>query len=121
MRIATRSDSGSIGVRDWYDVGGGESGWLAPDPKNSSIVYAGSYDGLLTRYDHHTGQLRNVTVWPDNPMGAGAEAMKYRFQWNYPIMFSPNDPNTLYCAGRSRFQDHERRRKLGNNQRRSHA
>jgi photosystem II stability/assembly factor-like uncharacterized protein len=99
VRIATRSDGGSIGVRDWYDVGGGESGWLAPDPKNSDIVFAGSYDGLLTRYDHHTGQLRNVTVWPDNPMGAGAEAMKYRFQWNYPIMFSPNDPNTLYCAG----------------------
>ncbi len=99
VRIATRGDSGSIDVRDWYDVGGGESGWLAPDPKNSSIVYAGSYDGLLTRYDHHSGQLRNVTVWPDNPMGAGAEAMKYRFQWNYPIIFSPNDPNTLYCAG----------------------
>jgi len=99
VRIASRSDSGSIGERDWYDVGGGESGWLAPDPKNSSIVYAGSYDGLLTRYDHRSGQLRNVTVWPDNPMGAGAEAMKYRFQWNYPIMFSPNDPNTMYCAG----------------------
>ncbi len=99
VRIATRSDSGSIGVRDWYDVGGGESGWLAPDPKNSEIVYAGSYDGLLTRYDHRSGQLRNVTVWPDNPMGYGAEAMKYRFQWNYPIMFSPNDPDTLYCAG----------------------
>jgi hypothetical protein len=99
VRITTRSDEGSIGVRDWYDVGGGESGWLAPDPKDSDIVYAGSYDGLLTRYDHRTGQLRNVTVWPDNPMGSGAEAMKYRFQWNYPIIFSPNDPNTLYCAG----------------------
>jgi hypothetical protein len=54
---------------------------------------------LLTRYDHRTGQLRDVTVWPDNPMGSGAEAMKYRFQWTYPIVFSPNDPNTLYCAG----------------------
>ena len=99
VRIATRSDEGSIGVRDWYDVGGGESGWLAPDPKDSEIVYAGSYDGLLTRYDHRTGQLRDVTTWPDNPMGSGAEAMKYRFQWTYPIIFSPNDPNTLYCAG----------------------
>jgi photosystem II stability/assembly factor-like uncharacterized protein len=99
VRIATRSDDGSIGVRDWYDVGGGESGWLAPDPKDSEIVYAGSYDGLLTRYDHRTGQLRDVTVWPDNPMGSGAEAMKYRFQWTFPIVFSPNDPNTLYCAG----------------------
>jgi photosystem II stability/assembly factor-like uncharacterized protein len=99
VRIATRSDDGSIGVRDWYDVGGGESGWLAPDPKDSQIVYAGSYDGLLTRHNHRTGQLRNITAWPDNPMGSGAEAMKYRFQWNYPIVFSPHDPTTLYCAG----------------------
>ena len=95
-RAATRA---AIDVRDWYDVGGGESGWVVPDPKDSQIVYAGSYDGLLTRYDHRTGQLRNVTVWPDNPMGAGAEAMKYRFQWDYPLLFSPNDPTTLYAGG----------------------
>ncbi len=99
VRITTRSDEGAIDVRDWYDVGGGESGWVVPDPKDSQIVYAGSYDGLLTRYDHRTGQLRNVTVWPDNPMGAGAEAMKYRFQWDYPLLFSPNDPSTLYAGG----------------------
>jgi photosystem II stability/assembly factor-like uncharacterized protein len=99
VRIATRSDEGSIDVRDWYDVGGGESGWVVPDPKDSQIVFAGSYDGLLTRYNHRTGQLRNVTVWPDNPMGAGAEAMKYRFQWDYPLLFSPNDPSTLYAGG----------------------
>ena len=104
VRISTRSDEGSIGVRDWYDVGGGESGWLAPDPKDSDIVYAGSYDGLLTRYDHRTGQLRDITVWPDNPMGSGAEAMKYRFQWTFPILFSPNDPTTLYCAGDHLFK-----------------
>ncbi|HTS47294.1 MAG TPA: hypothetical protein VMH05_05085 [Bryobacteraceae bacterium] len=99
VRITTRSDEGAIDVRDWYDVGGGESGWVVPDPKDSQIVFAGSYDGLLTRYDHRTGQLRNVTVWPDNPMGAGAEAMKYRFQWDYPLLFSPNDPSTLYAGG----------------------
>ena len=104
VRIATRSDAGSIGERDWFDVGGGESGWLAPDPKNSQVVYAGSYDGLITRYDHRSGQLRNVTVWPDNPMGAGAEAMKYRFQWNFPLLFSPNEPNTLYAAGSVLFK-----------------
>ncbi len=104
VRIATRGDSGSIGVRDWYDVGGGESGWVVPDPKDSQIVFAGSYDGLLTRYDHRTGQLRNVTVWPDNPMGSGAEAMKYRFQWDYPLLFSPHDPATLYAGGDHLFK-----------------
>jgi hypothetical protein len=61
-------------------------------------VYAGSYDGLLTRYDDKTGALRNVTVWPDNPMGSGVEAMKYRFQWSYPLLFSPWNPKLLYAG-----------------------
>jgi hypothetical protein len=80
-------------------VGGGESGGIAPDPGDSNIVYAGAYDGLLTRYNHSTGATRNVTVWPDNPMGSGVEAMKYRFQWNYPLLFSPHDPKLLYAGG----------------------
>jgi photosystem II stability/assembly factor-like uncharacterized protein len=104
VRIATRSDDGRIGERDWYDVGGGESGWIAPDPRNSQIVYAGSYGGLITRQDHRTGQLRNVSVWPDNPMGSGAEAMKYRFQWNFPLLFSPNDASALYAGGSVLFK-----------------
>ena len=97
--IASRGNGGSITEREWHDVGGGESGWIAPDPRDSNIVYAGSYDGLLTRYDHRTGTERDVTVWPDNPMGYGDEAMKYRFQWNYPLLFSPHDPSLLYAGG----------------------
>ena len=99
IKIASRTSDFGITERDWYDVGGGESGWIAPSPKDSNIVYAGSYGGLLTRYDHRTGQLRNITVWPDNPMGAGAETMRSRFQWNFPIVTSPHDPAVLYAAG----------------------
>jgi photosystem II stability/assembly factor-like uncharacterized protein len=95
---ASRGDGGAITEREWHSVGGGESGWIAPDPSDSNIVYAGSYDGLLTRYDHRTGTTRNVTVWPDNPMGYGVEAMKYRFQWNYPLIFSPHDHKLLYAG-----------------------
>jgi photosystem II stability/assembly factor-like uncharacterized protein len=107
VRIASRSVDFGITERDWWDVGGGESGWIAPSPKDSHIVFAGSYGGLITRYDHRTGQLRNVDVWPDNPMGAGAEAMKYRFQWNFPILFSPHETTpsgTLYTAGNVLFK-----------------
>lgn len=96
VRIASRSSDNAITEKDWWDVGGGESGWIAPHPDNSNIVFAGSYGGYLTRYDHRTGQLRTVNVYPDNPMGAGAEAMKYRFQWNYPILFSPHKTNGVY-------------------------
>ncbi len=98
VRTASRTGGAGITERDWYDVGGGESGWIAPDPLNSEIVYAGSYDGLITRQDHRTGQMRNITAWPDNPMGYGVEAMKYRFQWSYPIVFSPHDPKTMYIG-----------------------
>ena len=104
IKIKSRGNSGAITDRDWHDVGGGESGWIAPDPKNLNIVYAGSYGGLLTRYDHRTGQTRTVNVWPDNPMGAGVEAMKYRFQWNFPLLFSPHDPKLLYAGGNMLFQ-----------------
>ena len=104
IRIKSRTSDFGIDETHWHDVGGGESGWIAPHPKDSNIVFAGSYGGLLTRYDHRTGQQRNITVWPDNPMGAGVEAMKYRFQWNYPILFSPHDANTLYAGGNLLFK-----------------
>ena len=95
---SSRGNSGAITESDWHEVGGGESGWIAPDPTNSRFVYAGSYDGLLTRYDGLTGGLRNVNPWPDNPMGSGVEAMKYRMQWSFPLLFSPHDPKLLYAG-----------------------
>ena len=104
VAISSRTEDFGIGPDAWHDVGGGESGWIAPSPKDSNIVFAGSYGGYLTRYDHRTKQLRAVNIWPENPMGWGAEGMKYRFQWNYPILFSPNDPNVLYAAGDHLFR-----------------
>ncbi|HLN98522.1 MAG TPA: hypothetical protein VK208_08685 [Pyrinomonadaceae bacterium] len=104
VRIASRTTDFGIREADWYDVGGGESGWIAPSPKDSEIVFAGSYGGLITRYDHRTGQLRDVSPYPNNPMGAGADVLKYRFQWNFPILFSPHDPNTLYTGGNVLFR-----------------
>jgi photosystem II stability/assembly factor-like uncharacterized protein len=98
VRIASRTLSGGITAADFYDVGGGESGWIAPDPRNSEIVYAGSYGNLITRQDHRTGQMRNINAWPDNPMGYGADTLKYRFQWSFPIAFSPHDAKTLYIG-----------------------
>ncbi len=103
VKIATRSAGGGISDREWYQVGGGESGWIAPWPKDTNVVFAGSYDGLITRYDHHDGQTRNVTVWPDNEMGWAPADLKYRFQWNFPLLFSPHDPNLMYAGGNVLF------------------
>ncbi len=98
VRIQHRSDGGSIGESEWESTAGGESAHIAVDPRDNDIVYGGSYGGFLTRVNHKTGETRAINVWPDNPMGHGAEGMKYRFQWNFPIFFSPHDPQKLYTA-----------------------
>ena len=98
QRVPHRVNSGGISERDWERSAGGESAHLAAKPDNPDIVYGGSYGGYLTRLDHSTGEVRSVNVWPNNPMGHGAEDMKFRFQWNFPIFFSPHDPNKLYTT-----------------------
>jgi len=97
--IASASAEGAIDRPDWYDVGGGESGYIAPDPTDPEIVYAGSYGGEITRYDHRTHEEQGVNPWPVNPIGWAAGDVKHRFQWTEPIVFSPHDPKTMYFAG----------------------
>ncbi|MEY8849374.1 glycosyl hydrolase [Psychroserpens sp. XS_ASV72] len=96
VRIPHRTDGRSISEDDWESTAGGESAHIAVDPEDNDIVYGGSYDGFLTRVNHKKGTVRAINVWPDNPMGHGAEGMKYRFQWNFPIIFSKHNPNRLY-------------------------
>ena len=98
VRIKHRTSSSSITEKDWEPSAGGESAHLAPDPKNNDIVFGGTYKGYMMMQDHSNGQIRSVNVWPDNPAGSGAEVMKYRFNWNFPVMFSPNDPKKLYAG-----------------------
>ncbi len=103
LRILSRSDGNQITQDDWQPTAGAESGYVVADPLNPDIVYGGNYSGYLSRYDHKTGENRAVSVWPDDPLGAGADMSKYRFQWNFPIFFSPNNPKKLYAAGNVLF------------------
>ncbi len=102
--IASRSDRLGITDKDWYEVGGGESGWIAARQDDPDIVFAGSYGGYITRFDRRTGQARAVNAWPDNPMGWAAAALKYRFQWTFPIVLSPTNPNDLYIGAQVLFK-----------------
>ncbi len=104
VRIFHRTEGGSIGEHDWEETAGFESGWLAPDPKDNDIVYGGNYGGFIGMLNHRTKENRTVNVWPDNPMGHGVKNMKYRFQWNFPMVFSKHDLNTLYAAGNVLFK-----------------
>jgi len=104
VAIASRSDDGAIGRDNWYEVGGGEAGYIAPNPADPNIVYAGDYQGNLTRFDRRTNQVQNIAVWPELSDARGAAPLEHRFQWTAPIVTSPHDPNTIYYGGERIFK-----------------
>jgi photosystem II stability/assembly factor-like uncharacterized protein len=93
-----------IAVSDWHSVGGGETGFIAPDPADPNIVWAGEYGGYVSRYDHRTRQARNVSIYPTNPSGHGSEDLRYRFQWTAPLLISPHDSQVVYHAANVLFR-----------------
>jgi photosystem II stability/assembly factor-like uncharacterized protein len=95
--MSSQPDPGSH-FAEFYDAGGGESGYVTPHPTNPDIIFAGSYGGHLTRKDTKSGFERNINPWPLNPMGHSAVDAKYRMQWTFPIVISPHDPNVLYVG-----------------------
>jgi photosystem II stability/assembly factor-like uncharacterized protein len=81
-----------------YAVGGGESGWITQSPTDPDVFYAGSQGALLTRYNRKTGQTRDIQVYPRFYSGEPASALPERWQWTFPIMFSPLDPKIMYTT-----------------------
>lgn len=104
VRIASRTNRGSISAQDWGSSAGFESGYLVADPLNDDIVYGGNYGGYMSRLNHRTGENRTTSVYPIAPIGEGAENLKYRFQWNFPLFFSPHNSKRLYAAGNYLFK-----------------
>ena len=104
IALPSRSVNGAITTSEWEEPGGGESGHIAVKPDDPDIVIGGAIgsgegNGRLIRYNRRTGEQRNITVWPyETSMAEGAESLRYRFQWTFPILFSPHDPNTLYVC-----------------------
>ena len=103
LRIRHQGKYGEINRNDWEPTAGFESGFIVADPLNPDIVYGGNYSGYIGCYNHITDDERNITVWPDDPIGQGADVQKYRFQWNFPILFSVHNPKRLYAAGNVLF------------------
>jgi len=92
--ILSRSNDGAITFRDWHPAGAGESGYIAPDPSDSNIIYGGGTYGELFRYDRRTGQAQVIA--PDAIRNFGEAHPEHRFTWTSPVVFSPQDPHTLY-------------------------
>lgn len=98
VRIPSRTTGPGIRPQDWTSTAGGESGYVVAKPDDPDIVLGGSYGGLLEVQFHRLGITRDISPWPDNPMGHGAIDLKHRFQWTFPIVFSVHNPNVVYTS-----------------------
>ncbi len=103
VAIKSYDDDGVIGRQDWYAVGGGECGYIAPYPPDPNVTFAGA-EGFISRFDKRTEQLIDISVWPLDVSGNGAEKLLHRFQWTSPLLISPHDPNTIYSAAEMVFK-----------------
>jgi photosystem II stability/assembly factor-like uncharacterized protein len=109
VMIASRVPWGySITERDWYYSAGGESAFLAFDPNNPKYVLGGSYQGTIDAMDQETRESKYVMAAPIQYQSLQPKDMKYRFNWNAPIVCSPNDPSIFYHAGNVVFRTNDR-------------
>ncbi len=97
LTVASFGDEGVIGARDWYPAGGGESGFVVPDPRDALIIYSDA-ENQFGRYDKHVEQVRDISPWGVDNSGHPASELLHRFNWTSPLMLSPHDPDVLYAA-----------------------
>jgi photosystem II stability/assembly factor-like uncharacterized protein len=96
--VASRTDHASITARDWFLVGGGESGWLAPDPSDPNVIFATGVYGSVVRWDRRTSLSQDITPWPMPSWNVEINERKYRGPWTPMLVFSPIQKNTLYLG-----------------------
>ncbi len=104
VAIASRTDHGGIDRSDWHSVGGGESGYIAPDPVHPGIVYASGYAGTITRWNSRTEQAQMISAWPQFMDGQYAAQVRHRYNWTSPVLISPHDANVLYHGAERVFK-----------------
>lgn len=97
LAVASFDDEGVIGPRSWYPAGGGECGFVLPDPRDALIIYSNS-ENTIGRYDKHKEQVQDISAWPADNSGHPASELEHRFNWTAPLMLSPHDPDILYAA-----------------------
>ena len=107
--VPSATDVGAINWSDCEIVGTGESGFVAVDPRDDQVVYVGAVgsspggSGVLQRCDRRSGEIRLVSVWPEDYLGRAPSELRFRFAWTFPIVFSRHDPELLYVGGNHLF------------------
>jgi photosystem II stability/assembly factor-like uncharacterized protein len=103
---ASRHGNGIMNY-DWFTVQGGDGFVAFPDLRDSRIIYSESQDGNITRKNKITGESKSIRPTPGNVTNATA-GEAYRFQWDTPMILSPNDPGTLLVAANRVFKSNDR-------------
>jgi photosystem II stability/assembly factor-like uncharacterized protein len=101
--IARRTDSGVIGREDWFIAGGGECGFVVPDPRDWRVIYSNS-EGYIVRYDKNKEEVQDISPLPIDNSGHSAADLTHRFQWVAPLMLSPHNPDVIYTAAECLFK-----------------
>lgn len=100
--------AGGIDWKDWFDAGGGESAWVAFDPDDPRYLYATSIQGFITELDTELWSARSVRAYPEMALGLDADMMRYRWNWNAPVVTSPHDPRVLYHGAQILLRSRDR-------------
>ncbi len=96
ISIKSRTMGGGINEDDWHSVAGGESAFIAFNPNNPQKIYGTSIQGIIDVYDAKTETRKNIMAYPQLNLGTLPKDMKYRFNWNNPIVALPQNPQILY-------------------------
>ncbi len=104
VAIASRTNDGGIDWKDWYAVAGGESAFLAFDPDDPKIIYGGTYQGNLDKWNANSRESKPIKQYPELGLSIAPKDAKYRYNWNAPVITSPHDRNTIYHAGNVVFK-----------------
>jgi photosystem II stability/assembly factor-like uncharacterized protein len=108
VSIASRTFRGGIGHEDYFPVGGGESAHIAFDPDEPRLIYATTINGTLTEYDNENKRVRPIKPYPEYVFGQQSKDLKYRTNWNAPVIASPHDPKVLYYGTQKLLRSSDR-------------
>ncbi len=106
--IASRSDYGAITTRDWHPVGGDERDYDIPDPADPMIVYGSGLGGRVSKWNGRTGEVENISPWPESSYGKRPTRVRYHYLWTTPLIASRAGLSSLYLGAQLLFRTQDR-------------
>ncbi|MCB0686058.1 MAG: glycosyl hydrolase [Saprospiraceae bacterium] len=105
VAIPSRTKNYGILTTDWFNGPGCESAMVTfDDPENPRILYGGCFNGRISLLDTKTKEAKDIMVYPMTNLGYMPKDMRYRFNWNSPLINSPHDPKVMYYGGNVLFK-----------------